>query len=79
MKSTRLEGIDIVAMRNGRQLTRPERLGLIRKITEQEVWDALQGIEDTKAPGIDGYNARFFKAARPMIKKDVLEAIYDFF
>lgn len=32
-----------------------------------------------KAPGVDGYNAKFFKASWRVIKHDVIKAIKDFF
>ncbi|KAI5445139.1 hypothetical protein KIW84_013408 [Lathyrus oleraceus] len=39
----------------------------------------LEGIGDLKAPGIDGFGAKFFKASWHIIKGDVIEAIMEFF
>ncbi|XP_058776403.1 uncharacterized protein LOC131650721 [Vicia villosa] len=63
--SHRLKHVDIVALRTGSQLAEEDRMDL--------------GIGDNKAPGEDGYTARFFKAAWNTIKQDVCSAIRDFF
>lgn len=49
------------------------------KVTEEEIAKVLQGIGDLKAPGIDGFGAKFFKASWHIIKGDVIEAIMEFF
>jgi hypothetical protein len=36
-------------------------IALTRTDTEEEVWDALQAIEDLKAPGPDGVPSIFYK------------------
>ncbi|XP_021715738.1 uncharacterized protein LOC110683654 [Chenopodium quinoa] len=40
---------------------------------------SLPAIGDDKAPGIDGFNAVFFKKSWPMIKTDIYTAIFSFF
>ncbi|XP_058742380.1 uncharacterized protein LOC131614859 [Vicia villosa] len=71
--------IDIEAMRNGRHLNMEQRESLISNITLQEIEQALKGIGDTKAPDIDGYGSRFFKASWHIIKEDVEEVVKDFY
>ena len=39
----------------------------------------MQSIGKDKAPGIDGYNALFFKHTWKIVKKDVVKAVIDFF
>lgn len=36
-------------------------------------------IDDSKSPGIDGYNARFFKKCWSTVKVDIYAAVMDFF
>ena len=45
----------------------------------EEIKDAMWSIDDNKAPGIDGYNSKFYKAAWHIIGKDIVEAIQLFF
>ncbi|GJT19247.1 RNA-directed DNA polymerase, eukaryota, reverse transcriptase zinc-binding domain protein [Tanacetum coccineum] len=52
---------------------------LYKEVTLQEVEDALKSIDDNKAPGPDGYTARFFKAAWEIVRSDVYDAIKEFF
>lgn len=71
--------IDIEAMRSGSQLTMGKRAFLIQPVTDMEITNALMNIVDLKAPGIDGYGAKFFKASWEVIKEDVIAATRDFF
>ncbi|CAK8578318.1 unnamed protein product [Lathyrus sativus] len=54
--------IDIEAMIMGNQLSIKQREQLVRSISEQDITKALKGMGDLKSPGIDDYEARFFKA-----------------
>ena len=36
-------------------------MALCVEVTEMEAYDGLYSISDDKAPGVDGYNAMFFK------------------
>ncbi|XP_058775224.1 uncharacterized protein LOC131649480 [Vicia villosa] len=71
-KADILTYIDVGAMRNGSQLSRVQREGLIRLVTETEKHNALKGINDLKAPGLDGYGAHFFKHSWSIIKTDLI-------
>lgn len=75
----RLEGIDITIMRDGPHVTREQAAGLIGQVTRPEIHAALAGIGDLKAPGLDGYNAKFFKASWGVIEMDVVQAVREFF
>ncbi|KAK2357064.1 hypothetical protein QL285_094373 [Trifolium repens] len=74
-----LRGIDIVAMRTGPQIPSDQRELLITPITEGEIYTSLKSIGDLKAPGLDGYDAHFFKSTWSIIKKDFLAAVWEFF
>jgi hypothetical protein len=39
----------------------------------------MKSIGDLKAPGLDGYGAKFFKTTWNIIKKDVIAAVMEFF
>lgn len=49
------------------------------EVTKQEVYEGLKGIIDDKAPGIDGYNAMFFKRAWHIIGDELTKAVQEFF
>ncbi|CAJ2661953.1 unnamed protein product [Trifolium pratense] len=74
-----LDGIDIVAMREGPQITNEQREFLVAPILEDEIFRALKSIGDLKAPGLDGFGANFFKTAWSIVKKDVIAAVMEFF
>ncbi|KAL2933146.1 hypothetical protein RDABS01_016265 [Bienertia sinuspersici] len=49
------------------------------KFTDKEIKQAMFSIPSNKAPGLDGYNSQFFKTAWPIVGKDVIQAVRDFF
>lgn len=52
---------------------------LIKPVMEKEIVVALKQLGDNKAPDIDGFNARFFKASWSVVGKDVTDAVKEFF
>ncbi|KAL0285318.1 UNVERIFIED_CONTAM: hypothetical protein Sradi_7176900 [Sesamum radiatum] len=52
---------------------------LLGGTTRDKIRQAIFDIDETKAPGPDGYSAGFYKAAWPVIGGEVTQAILDFF
>lgn len=71
--------VDLVTMRRGKQLSFAARSYLIRPISHAEIDVALKGIDNTKAPGIDGFNSFFFTRAWHIVKDDIYASVIDFF
>lgn len=78
-KTAELRSIDLPAIRNGNTLSVVSASRLIRPVEEAEILAALRSIGDSKAPGLDGFNAFFFKTSWQVVKNDVREAIFEFF
>ncbi|XP_021771869.1 uncharacterized protein LOC110736014 [Chenopodium quinoa] len=74
-----LNAVDLVTMRASKCLSIDAQVFLSSPITNAEIDCAIQGIGDDKAPGIDGFNAKFFKYTWDIIKLDIYEAVHDFF
>ncbi|KAL0460951.1 UNVERIFIED_CONTAM: (+)-epi-alpha-bisabolol synthase [Sesamum latifolium] len=60
-------------------ITEEEATGLIAPIQDEEIRQSVFGIADEKAPGPDGYSAKFYKAAWPVIGLEVSTAVREFF
>ncbi|XP_060210979.1 uncharacterized protein LOC132637995 [Lycium barbarum] len=58
-----LPAINLAVMKRRRILDRDKQLRLIAPVQAAEVLQALNGIDDQKAPGSDGFNSHFFKTA----------------
>ncbi|GKC69158.1 RNA-directed DNA polymerase, eukaryota, reverse transcriptase zinc-binding domain protein [Tanacetum coccineum] len=52
---------------------------MVRAISDSEIKNAMFEIEDSKAPGPDGYTARFYKSAWSIVGKEICQAIKEFF
>ena len=52
---------------------------LCRPVTPEEIKSTIFGIGNAKAPGPDGYSFYFFKAARRVVREDVIVAVLHFF
>lgn len=55
------------------------RSKLSLQFTHREIQEAMWSIPDGKAPGLDGYNSKFYKEAWSIVGKDVVAAIQSFF
>ena len=49
------------------------------RVTHEEIKNALFSINDSKAPGPDGFSSLFFKRAGSIVGNDVCVAVADFF
>ncbi|GAV88645.1 hypothetical protein CFOL_v3_32067 [Cephalotus follicularis] len=48
-------------------------------ISRQEVKDVMWSLNPSKAPGLDGYNGSFYRAAWSLVGEECIVAILDFF
>ncbi|KAK4384106.1 Retrovirus-related Pol polyprotein from type-2 retrotransposable element R2DM [Sesamum angolense] len=60
-------------------LTEEEACALIRPVSVDDVKTAMFDIEEDKAPGPYGFSSGFYKAAWPIVGKEISKAIMDFF
>lgn len=74
-----LPAIDVEIMRRGPMLDVSQQRTLCAPVTEQEIFNALSSIGDNKAPGVDGFNAYFFKRMWGIIKLDIIQVVQEFF
>ncbi|XP_042467517.1 uncharacterized protein LOC122050697 [Zingiber officinale] len=70
--------IDVSSL-HGTKLSQAQASSLKAAITEEEIKKTLFSIGTDKAPGLDGYNAKFFMAAWDNIGADFIEVIREFF
>lgn len=71
--------INMTVIRTGLVLNEEMRSLLDLSFSNEQIKEAMWSISDTKAPSIDGYDNKFFKAAWPVIGNDIVEAIRSFF
>ncbi|XP_019252821.1 PREDICTED: uncharacterized protein LOC109231629 [Nicotiana attenuata] len=77
--ASELPAINPTIMRDGPMMNRQQQLQLIAEITKEEIYQALKGISDNKAPGCDGFNALFFKKVWPVVGDTITDAVMEFF
>lgn len=63
----------------GPMVSEEQKAQMTKRITMQEIKEALWGIEGTKAPGPDRYGSQFFKESWSIVGKVVTEAVLEFF
>ena len=61
------------------KLTEEQKQSLEIPITEQEMINAIQDMENNKSPGPDGIPAEFYKTFQGPLKNEILELINDIF
>nr|GEU66667.1 RNA-directed DNA polymerase, eukaryota, reverse transcriptase zinc-binding domain protein [Tanacetum cinerariifolium] len=62
-----------------KKLSEMEACLMVKDVTDKEIKDVMFGIEDNKAAGPNGYSAKFFKKAWPIVGNDVCKSIKEFF
>ncbi|CAN0872169.1 LINE-1 reverse transcriptase homolog [Linum grandiflorum] len=62
-----------------RRVTEDQAEMLVAEVTDSEIYDALCGMPEEKAPGPDGYTVFFFKRCWHVVGRDVLDAVHSFF
>ncbi|XP_022680743.1 uncharacterized protein LOC111256665 [Setaria italica] len=72
--SARTEHIDLLAL----DFQAFELGHLDAPFSEQEIWNTIRSMANERAPGPDGFTAKFYKASWPMIKGDVVAAFNAF-
>ena len=68
-----LTALDLATIRAGPVLSLNTRASLIQPVTIEEINRALHEIDDNKAPGIDGFNALFFKRCGTLLNMMCIE------
>ena len=78
---TKAEGLDskVIVDCMTERVTREMNEALTKDFTEKEVGDALFQIGPLKAPGLDGFPARFFQRNWSTVGQDVVNAVLNFF
>ncbi|XP_049406058.1 uncharacterized protein LOC125869643 [Solanum stenotomum] len=74
-----LPAVNVIIMQQGPFLSHEQQYELNKDITDAEILEGLNQIGSDKSPGVDGYNATFYKAALPVIKADIIAAVQEFF
>ncbi|WVZ84424.1 hypothetical protein U9M48_031461 [Paspalum notatum var. saurae] len=46
---------------------------------KEEIWDIIKQMRSDASPGLDGFNAAFYKAAWPWIAEDVVQLVQNFY
>ncbi|GKA96494.1 RNA-directed DNA polymerase, eukaryota, reverse transcriptase zinc-binding domain protein [Tanacetum coccineum] len=61
------------------KLSKKDASQIIRPFTDREIKEAMFSISDNKAPGPDGYSARYFKKAWHIVGTDICNVVKEFF
>ena len=60
-------------------MTQNETEKMCSAVSINEIKEALKSIDDSKAPGPDGYTAKFFNSAWSVVGEDLCNAVKEFF
>ena len=60
-----------------RLVTREDNHNLNKPVSEEEVSEVINEMQNGKAPSLDGFNVDFFKAYWKIVKQDILEVVED--
>lgn len=71
--------VNMLIMRNRPILSHQQQLDLCAEVTKDEMYKGLCSIGNDKAPGIDMYNAVFYKKGWPIIKWEVCIIVKELF
>ena len=77
--STNTRVIDNAGELFSTQVSHTEAEIMCSEVSVDEIKEALNGIDDCKAPGLDGYTAKNFKVAWSIVGKDICNAVQEFF
>ena len=59
-------------------LSQVDMADLDRPFSEKEIWEVIKGMPADKAPGPDGFSARFYQSCCPTIRDAVMRAVHAF-
>nr|XP_043615879.1 uncharacterized protein LOC122587779 [Erigeron canadensis] len=62
-----------------KRLDQGKASNMIKRITDEEIKQAMFSIGENKVPGPDGYISAFFKSARDVVGREVCLAVHEFF
>ncbi|KAL9238855.1 hypothetical protein vseg_013227 [Gypsophila vaccaria] len=77
--SARVDHVHVNTVKWGICIKEDQWAALLSVPSDQEIKEAMFSIDDTKAPGPDGYTSRFFKDTWDVIGKEVVQAVRAFF
>lgn len=77
--STITRSIENVDELSSTQVTDLEAENMCSEVSLNEIKEALKSIDDSKAPGPDGYTAKNFKVAWSVVGEDLCNAVKEFF
>ncbi|GJY63501.1 pentatricopeptide repeat-containing protein [Tanacetum coccineum] len=77
--SYQVQEIDYIETLIKKKLSLEEADKMVSEVSDKEIKEALFDIDDSKAPGPDGFSSAFFKKAWRVIGPDICKAVKEFF